>query len=322
MKIEITERIRPFSHTPGAACLIPGTGSILHAFPTLLKIDSHEIKLNLTGPIADFTLLQDLEKHCLFILGKAQEGYYRIRVEGSDSGFDVVVEKGPLTSVRLEREVSFMPNKAVERLSLGCHKAQDWDLVQRRMDLREMLPPLFLLGQKIPLVPPQPLKGTARLLELPEERTLLAPALQAFFSAAFSKILVPRLVDDQHQGLALEEAVSGHPLYLVQQGAKMIRALFFKQNERRLAFLPALPLPLDSGKMIGIQAPGIGEIDFEWSKKLLRRVIIRPSTSGDVILELQKELKSFRSGKKQRQKGTEPLALHAGKTVVLDQFQK
>ncbi len=314
--------MKPFSHTPGASCLIPGTGAVLQAFPTLIKINQHEIRLPLTGPVADFTLMQDLEKGCVYIFGRAKEGYYRLRVEGSDSGFNFIVEKGPLKPVKIEAEVPFMQRKPIERLFLGSHKGLDWDLVLRRKDLKEMLPVLFLLGQKIPSIPSQPLKGTARLLELPEERMLLAPALSAFMSAAFSHVLVPRLFDDQYQGLASEEKVSGDPLFLVQQGAKAIRALFFRQNERRLAFLPALPIPFDAGKMVGIQAPGIGEIDFEWSKKVLRRAILRPTVSGDLILDLQKELKSFRVGKKQRQKGTEPLRLEAGKTILLDQFQK
>ncbi len=102
----------------------------------------------------------------------------------------------------------------------------------------------------------------------------------------------------------------------------MIRELFFKQTERRLAFLPNLPIPFDSGRILGLQALGIGEIDFEWSKKLLRRVIIRAATSGEVLFELQNEIKSFRVAKKRKLKSNEPLLLEAGKTYHLDRFQK
>jgi len=75
MKIKIAERLRPFSHTPGASCLIPGTCFAVTAFPTLLRIDQHEIKLKLTGPVSNFTLQQDLEKNCVFVFGKAKEGH-------------------------------------------------------------------------------------------------------------------------------------------------------------------------------------------------------------------------------------------------------
>ena len=329
MKIKIVEKLAPFSHLPGAACVIPGTCWEVEAFPTLIRIGKHEIRLHLTGPVHDFTLQQDLERHCVFVFGKAKEGYYKIRIEASDSGFDLAPEKGKVLKgkVHVAEEIQFVPKKDWERLSLGNHKSQDWDLVKKRCDLTEILPLLFCLGQKIPRIPPQPLKGTARLLEMPEERNELDAALKAFFKAAFKKILVPRLIDDHMQGIVPEEDVKGDRFFLIQEGAKMVRGLFFKQNERRLGFLPHLPVSLHAGRMIGIKAPGIGEIDFEWSKKTLRSVIIRATTSGEVILELGKELKTLRvrsspREKGKRQSGTEPVLLAAGKTVYLDRFQK
>jgi hypothetical protein len=102
----------------------------------------------------------------------------------------------------------------------------------------------------------------------------------------------------------------------------MIRSLFFQQNERRVKLLPNLPIPFDCGKMTGIKAPGIGEIDFEWSKKLLRCASIRASTSGEIVFDLQKEIKHFRVDKNHKQKANEPLLLQAGKTYFLDRFQK
>lgn len=322
MKIKIAARLKPFSHTPGISCVIPGSCSVIEAFPTLLRIGGHDWKMPLTGPVSGFTLQQDLEKNCVFVFGKAKEGYFRLRIEARDDGFQIHSEKGSLKSARIELEVHHFSKSTFERLSLGNHKAQDWDQVQRRGDLKEILPILFCLGQKTPLIPPQPLSGTARLLSLPSERLLLAPALEVFLKAAFKGILVPRLIDDQHQGLVPDEPVKGDPFFLLQEGAKMVRSLFFKQNERRLAFLPNLPVPFDSGRMLGIQAPGIGEIDLEWSKKILRRVILRPTTPGEVIFELQKEIKTFRVGKKKKLKRDEPLLLEPGTTYHLDRFEK
>jgi hypothetical protein len=277
--------------------------------------------------VKDFTLEQDLEKNCVRVYGKAKEGFFRLRIQATDAGFDIVSEKGPCKTVHIAFETQFIHRPSFERLSLGNHKAQDWDLVQKRSDLREFLPVLFCLGQKIPFIPPQKLCGTARLLELPSDRKDLEAALEAFFKAAFTKILTPRLTDDQHHGFVPREAVQGNRFFLLQEGAKMIRSLFFKQEERRIALLPILPISLDCGRAIGLQAPGIGEIDFEWSKKTLRRAIIRASTSGEVLLELQKEIKTFRIRKSRREKGhrkkgSEPLLLEAGKTYLLDRFQK
>ncbi len=345
MKISIAERLMPFSHTPGAACIIPGTAWEIEAFPTLLRIGRGkiELKLKLTGPIEDFTLQQDLEKNCVWIFGKAKEGYYRLRIEGSDSGFDLFAEKTPAEGLSYEgtahgtfqkkdhlhlpQEVVFVKKSIHERLSLGSHKDQNWDLVQKRSDLKEMLPILFCLGQKMPYIPPQPLKGTARLLEIPKDRNLAAVAIQTFLQAAFTKIFIPRLVDDQHQGLAPVESAEGNRFFLVQEGGKMVRNLFFQQNERRLKILPLLPTPLDSGRMIHLKANGIGEIDFEWSKKTLRRLIIRATTPGDIIFEMPPEIKSFRVRKSLNEKGKkqnshDPLLVEEGKTYFLDRFQK
>lgn len=322
MKIKIAVRFKPFSHTPGASCLIPGSSLVLQAFPTLLRIGGQDWKMALTGPVQRFTLQQDLEHSCVYVFGKAREGYFRLRLEAQDAGVKITAEKGPVKSDFLEMETALSSKKEMERLSLGNHKAQDWDLVQKRGDLTEILPVLFFLGQKIPLTPPQTLKGTAKLLKLPEKREALEQALSAFIQAGFKGILVPRLVDDQYQGLIPEEKVDGDPSFLLQEGAKMVRSLFFIQNERRLQLLPHLPISFHSGRLIGLQCPGIGSVDLEWSKKLLRRMEIRANTSGEVLFDLQKEIKEFRVGKKRKIKRGEPLLLEAGKIYHLDRFEK
>jgi len=322
MKIVIREKCKPFSHLAGASCVIPGTCSEIEAFPTLLKIGDVEVKFLCKGPVKGFTLELDLERHCVFVFGEALDGYYRLRIEASDSGFDITSEKGSALkkALHIAHETPFVSKGSFERLSLGSHKAQDWTSGQ--VDLRTALPILFCLGQKIPRVPPQALTGTAQLLQMPEDRSALFNALQAFFKAAFTNLLIPRLVDNQYHGFVPDEPAKGNRFFLIQEGAKMIRSLFFRQDERRLKILPHLPIPFDCGKMTALQAPGIGEIDFEWSKKLLRCLSIRASTSGEVIFDLQKEIKTFRVDKKHKQKANEPLLLQAGKTTFLDHFQK
>lgn len=322
MKITIREKLKPYSHKPGISCLIPGTYAEIEAFPTLLKIAGHEVKLPCTGPVVGFTLELDLERHCVFVFGQAKEGYFKLRVEASDSGFHVTSERGKILEkpIHIKQETIFVPKGAVETLSLGSHKAQDWAKIQT--DLKTIVPILFCIGQKSPLLPPQALVGTAKLLELPEDRNALFGALQAFFKAAFTKMLIPRLVDDQHQGFVPSGPVNGNRFFLIQEGAKKLRSLFFQQTDRRLKLLPNLPVPFDCGKMIGVKAPGIGELDFEWSKKVLRCVVLRATTTGEVLFDLQKEIKTFRVDKDEKQKSTEPLLIKAGKTYLLDRFER
>ncbi len=331
MKISIRERLKPFSHTPGAGCLIPGTCWEIEAFPALVRLGKkYEIALHVTGPVKDFTLEQDLEKNYVSVFGKAQEGFYRLQFQGKEGGIEVTAVKAPklflvngsplLANEKLffaDEEVDFFLPKICERLSLGVSKAQDWDLVLRRFDLKEILPVLYCLGQKLPYLKPQPLCGTGKLLE--------EGNLESFCRAAFSKLLVPRFIDDQHQGLALPGIAAGNPCFLLQEAASRIRSLFFCQENSRISLLPACSF--DAGRMTKIQANGIGEIDIEWASRTLRRAVLRASFTGEAILDLPKGLRSFRvrtspSQRGDRHQGGTPLMMESGKTYFFDRFHK
>ena len=314
MKITIARKLAPFSHTPGTSCVIPGTTSLIQAFPSLLRFHNFEYSIPLQGGSVEFTLQQDLEKNCIFIFGKDREKFYRFRLRAFDEGFELFSEKTKEKKI-FAAQVSFYLPSQVERLSLGSHRGQDWDLVMRRFDLREILPTLFSLGQKLPLIPPQPLCGTAHLLS--EER------LEGFCKMAFSSLLVPHLKDEKYLGSLPDESIQGDPFFLLQEGAKLIRSLFFRQNERRLEFLPSLLF--DAGRLIHLQAPGVGEIDLEWASKKVRRIIIRASQSGEVILSFFDRVKGYRLRKNEQPKGVkrsplDPLLLENGKIYFLDNF--
>jgi hypothetical protein len=330
MKISIKERLKPFSHTPGAACLIPGTSWEIEVFPALIRLGKkYEAALHVRGPVKDFTLEQDLEKNCVWVFGHAKDGFYRLKFQGKPGGIELAVVNAPLGFLvngrqlaKEERllfadEIEFFLPTNWERLSLGVSKAQDWDLVLRRFDLQEILPVLYGLSQKIPYINPQPLQGTGKLLE---EKNL-----DSFCRAAFSKILVPRLNDDQHQGFVLPETATGDPCFLLQEAARKIRSLFFHQEGSQISLLPLNSF--NAGRMIGIQANGIGSIDLEWASRTLRRSILRAASSGEMTIKLFKGLRSFRvrtslSQRGHRLEAGKPLLFESGKTYYLDQFHK
>jgi hypothetical protein len=320
VKITIAERLKPFSHTPGAACLIPGTTWKIEAFPTLIRIgEKYDVPLPITGPVADFTLELDLEKNHVFVFGKAKKGYFRLKIQAVTGGIEVVATKGFLLdgkrSLFFKDDVDFFLPKIWERLSLGLSRSQDWDLVKRRGDLKEILPVIFVLGQKIPYIEPVLLRGTGRLLE--------AGNFDSFWRGAFSGILIPRWIDGEHQGLAPVESVSGDPCFLIREAAIRIRRLFLRQEGNQVSLLPACTF--DAGRMTKLQVNGFGELDLEWASHRLRRTILRASSSGEILFDLPKGLKSFRmkttaSQRGARLQGGEPLHLEAGKTYFLDQF--
>ncbi len=288
MKISIAQRLRPFSHRPGTSCLVPGTAWQVTAFPTLLQfynLQTGEEREEVLSGGKSFTLTQDLER------GEVRVGRH-------------VIKLGKLPA-------------SIERLSLGSHKALDWDLCRRRLDLADILPVWFRLGQMVPS------DGTLNFPAL--DKLEAAPFLEKVFCAYFHGILVPRLFDEDHQGLfPAGKPIATAPLALLVEGARWIRTLFFQDNFK---FLPNLPPQFHAGRLLHVQTKEGDSIDMEWSKKLLRRVVIRPGKSREVHIQLQKSLASFRvrrsaKDRGQRQLAEAQLSLEKGKVLFLDQFQK
>lgn len=135
--ITISRKLRPFSHLSGVKCLLPGTNLIVETSPHLLRIGTFEIPID----CRDFTLQQDLEKNCVWVFNKS----FRIKIAAGLNGFTVGDQFYPIdTKLHIPEQI--------ETLSLGSHKSQDWDLVLRRMDVAEILPVLYNLGQKTPVL--------------------------------------------------------------------------------------------------------------------------------------------------------------------------
>jgi hypothetical protein len=330
VRISVSQRLKPFSHLPGASCLIPGTSWEIQAFPAFVRIGKkYDLHLHVQGPVKGFTLEQDLEKNCVWIFGRAQAGFYRLKIQAHVQGIEVKVANAPKEfsingdSLRpgeilfFSDAVEFNVPTQWERLFLGASKAQEWDLVWKRFDLKEILPVLYGLGQKVPSVGTFALKGTGRLLERGD--------WEGFCRAGFSQILIPRIFDDQYQGLAPIEASDMPPCFLLQEAALRLRALFFRQEGNLLFLLPACSF--DAGRMVRVSVASFGELDLEWASHTLRRAILRASHSGDLQFHLPKGLSSFRIRTSPSQKGKrhiarEPFSIEAGTTYFFDCFHK
>jgi hypothetical protein len=339
MSIKIRERLYPFSHLPGILCLIPRSCLIVQVFPTLLRFSNGiEIPLELGGPIQGFTVEQDLEKGRITVYGRAFQGYFRYWIEQEEKAVALRFDKFPFLKEdhlipHLMEEIP--PSK--ERLSLGMHKAQNWELIRRRSDLKEIFPIWLRLGKLLPELPEIACDvGTLQLLKIckekvaAKEKEAIAQSFLNLFLAGFSDMLVPRLEDTQFQGLVPEGKAAtseSSPLLLLKQGATCIRSLFFQEEKDQLFLLPCLPKEFNCGRYLGLTTLSGDELDLEWSKKTLRRLILRPAHSRSIKLVLQKELKSFRvrtslQDRGQRQNADEPLRVVAGTQLLLDCFQK
>lgn len=395
MRIRMTEKLRPFSHKPGASSLLPGSSWQFEVFPALIRIynlrtaQPHlvtEININIVGPVKDFTFLLDLEKKCLCVWGESQKGYFRyylrILAPGSYLGIDVekipseglhfipsppyhsycfsngllvthekacyspqqlviacrgteahisdsiIIEKKELPSQNAVKEMVGIKSQEIgypwlnvefsiseiEKLSLGCHKAQDWEMISRRLDLKEIFPFCLRLASLIKEESEQKLTelsvGTLKLLqnckELIDKRdiTSLYTAFLSLFQAGFHHLLVPRLYDNDHQGFQLSQPTienSISPLILLNQTAQLIRSLFIQENAlgREIFILPVLLPEFPSGRFVNIKGLGL-LMDLEWSKKSIRRMVIKALESKAITLHFQKHIKQCRLRKKDK----------------------
>ncbi|HUD02270.1 MAG TPA: hypothetical protein VMR37_08065, partial [Rhabdochlamydiaceae bacterium] len=216
---------------------------------------------------------------------------------------------------------SQVPPHSLERLSLGMSKALDWEQVRRRHEMAEIFPIWFRLGQ---MVPQQ--SGRVKLLQECEKTEVEALYLKLFL-AGFEGILCPRLSDTDHQGIVPEGNFSESALVLLTEGAKYIRSLFFKETSDSWSFLPCLAPKFHAGRFLQLKTKAGDKIDFEWSKKLLQKVIIHSESEREILICLPKPLKSCRLRTSLKEKVTrhsmeKPLVLVPRQKLFLDRFEK
>jgi hypothetical protein len=210
-------------------------------------------------------------------------------------------------------------------------------LVQRRLDLTEILPLWLRLGQWVPhsISDQIPWTGTASLLTKCQEAIAskhperISTPLLNLFRAGFRGILSPRLVDDQHQGIPvvpLDTKSKLSPLVLLKSGAALIRSLFIQQRDHTIQILPALPPEFHCGRFVDVRCDG-GMLNLEWSKKTIRRMVFRADRSGTVTFGFQSELKQFRLRRSMRDRGMVILCgssfpVVEGESYLLDRFER
>ena len=359
MRIVIAQRLQPFSHTSGTVTVVPGSSYEVQVFPSLivlrdlsgpLPVLKEEVSVDLKGPVDDFSVSLDLEKGLIHVWGHAQNGYFRYHLRALQDGrIGLFIEKSPENGLHFSSSnlIHIYESKSekpillswanLDRLSLGNHKAQDWDLVTRRMDLAEILPAWYRLGQLVPssFQKIEKTSGTAQLLHLCEESirsrsTLqLVPNFKNAFIACFQGILSPRLQDLKHHGFALPESSpldKGSALTLLSKGSELIRSMFIQSKGNQADILPALPPEFHCGRMTQVRWENIGHLDLEWSKKTLRRLILHAEVTEVVELGFQNQLKRFRLRQSEKDRGEvlscgTPVNIIAGNHYLFDNFQ-
>lgn len=361
MNITIAERLHPFSHLPGTPFILPGTTLVVRVFPTRLslsdltgKIAPFTLSFDFVGPLKEFTAELDLEHQELCVFGKTAKGFMRYHLCAKDDGVRLAMDKTfkektvcirsfPPHEVALsqgEKLLVCLPLKGAEeissfeRLSLGMHKSQDFEMIRRRGDCKEIFPHWFALGSLVkneegkahfPLLAQCRAKIESRQIESVLE------AFESLFLAHFEGVLTPRSFDSDYQGIQGQNLdPHANPLPLLTEGARLIRSLFVQERENAVALLPCLPPEFHSGRMTGVKTADGHRFDFEWTKKSLRTVLVQPVRTGNLSILLPKGVRSFRlkSGKHPFKQicvdntGMATLPLEKDTMIQLDRFER
>jgi len=340
MSLVPTIRFKPFSRASGTMCLLPGSHLVFQCFMEFICVfdysgeESHliaAVRFPDLGPLEKFCVMQDHEKEKIIVSGISGKGFIRYEITPTEDPrswqlfFDKVPETLTLSVVKKDdrelqethvvhaksplaffyKDVASKPRQrgTKARLFLGVDKSQDWDMVARRAHLAEILPFWFSLAQSLPEIGYTPDPGPS---------LLQASEFTALFQAAFSHMLVPRLVDTSFHGYALGVVQNTNrcPLTLFPELFSQIRSLFFKEREH----VWEIPKPqFVSGTFSNYTTQKGHTISLEWTKGMIRRMLILPSCDDTVELHLQKEV--------QRPKAP-TLKLQQGQSILLDNFLK
>lgn len=301
-----------------------------------------ELELQLKGLVNGFTGENNLERGEIKVWGETAQGFVRYRIvsEAHRKGIYIIIEKAPNGGIPVglrqgnfvwyrekgvesvqeailqeaemlalgKEDMHFYQAPVTDRLSLGNHKAQDWDLIKRRLDLTEIFPVWHRLGQLVPEFPITQ-EGTGVLLADCQELIHLKkveqiyPAFLRLFQAGFGGLLVPRLVDEEYQGIIpiQQNSSTTSPLFLLSEGAKLIRRLFIEEYDNRIDLLPVLPPHFHCGRLIEIPL-NQGIVNLEWSKKTLRRMSFYATQDQERIFHIR-HVRSFRLRTTKQDKG-------------------
>lgn len=320
MRIQIAERLRPFSHLPGTFFMLPGSALRLQIFPALIRVHDlsgnvpkqlGEIAIDVEGPVCDFTVEQDLEKSIIRVWGHTAKGYMRfvlMAIPGKPHHIGFKIEKQPEKSISFKssqsgfllEETNQSATPQMEQLSLGNHKAQNWQAINARCDLTEIFPIWMRLGQLTTVQPriksdKDSLFNVCKKAAEGNKKSEIISVFSSLYLAGFDFGFSPRLHDEGHHGYPLPVIDSKEsPLSLLTEGAELIRSLFIRSSQGKIEVLPCLPPDFHCGRIAHISCGTSGNCAIEWSKKLIRRMVFTAAEDGELQFVFQREVNRFR----------------------------
>lgn len=297
-KITIADRFRPFSHEPGVVLPVPYSHYTAEIYPSnvifrsLIDDEVVSFPFEASGAIDQFTALCDLERGYITVSFKSSGAFHRYKIFYDQK-------------IHVAKEDTGIPLRVLkERFALGNTKQQQIEKVRSRMDLEEILPLWFMLGQTMPDAAMYP-----NLIHLQQALRLCQASTRGLF--------VPDLA--RHAQFGEASPTAENPLQLLNGMQKAIRSFFFEEKSGVQHILPGQLQGLDSGRITGLEF-SLGTIDIEWTKHQLRRMTVHALKSGKLDISLPKYVQSFRLRPTLSEKASRQLDITAGSDYFFDNF--
>ncbi|NGX32363.1 MAG: hypothetical protein K1060chlam4_00406 [Candidatus Anoxychlamydiales bacterium] len=354
MQIKIKQKFNIISHSIGAKFLIVNSRYFVQICPGLLHfkdLDSDKnfkIFLDFVGPVKNFTISQNLLNGNIKVSFHAADGFLSYKIFNAETAACIHFERLPQDEISIKldktkkikvKEILSLPiaisyiKKPDELLFLGIHKKQDLDSINKRENLLEILPFLFLYSQFFKDIQTKKcLRKNCIVRELKEKiqnrnREEIEDQFIKVYKAHFSDSFIPRVNDNDFQNIIERvEEKDANPLHILRKLFYIIKSILIDQKLDEIFLLPAIPVSFHSGKALNINLP-IGSFDIEWSKKLIKKLIFRPKKDVKLKLHFQSKIKEYRLRTSIKQKGKffknrDLLSFEKNKTYYLDKFQK
>lgn len=284
--------MRPFSHLAGVKYPVPFSNFGVQIFPAAIIVQGNTIPLKVEGPVLGFTSMLDLERGVIQVFGTAKSGYFRYFLFSLNGNFAYFQDRGEPIFPNEYAQADRLPSlKEGEKISFGFSKALDFELVKRRLNWGEVLPVWFKLGQMMPKGQIEQTGDCLFKTFIQSKGLELKESFWNFFSSGFSGIFHPESHDASYLGFNM--CPSQDAFTTLHEGYKKIRSLIILEKSGVIEILPEI-LPLFvHGRAIRLQT-SFGFVDLEWTKGMLRQMMITCKTPSSIELHFPKNHKKCR----------------------------
>lgn len=340
-----------FTHRPGTMIYLSGTSHAIQIFPTALRLFDcrgtdrelvKEVFLPELGPCSEWTVFIDSMRQTVRVEGRGLRGFFRYHIYAGQEGVYIKPAAGTLRLVAhgVENDVTkgdpfpltdspaILARFPTPRLLLGCHKAPLWDRICEDPQMEELLPlwyQLFRPASLEDIAPSSTLFGAVVQSVQNAASAAILPALATFFRVGMDGYFVPKRVDDAFLGYDTPLLPDEMRLSEVHAAiCALIRSLFIQEQGNILSILPCLPKELVCGRLLHETLLSGHQVDIEWRKGKIRRILLHAKTDGLVTLQASVSQASIRPiGGKARKRSVaigKEIEVLAGKVYLLDNF--